>query len=210
MSAQAKRALWLRPEEYLMMERQAEYRSEYFDGDTFAMAGASRRHNVIVSNIVRILGNQLLDRRCNVYASDMRVKIEKIRKYTYPDVVVACDDERFEDDMRDSLLNPIVIFEVLSDSTEAYDQGEKFTHYQAIDSLVEYILVSQSPYSVEQFVKQNTRIWTYYKFDQENDVLPLQAIHCEIILEDMYKKVLQKNRTHVPPKRATPKLQTKR
>jgi Uma2 family endonuclease len=116
----------LTPAEYLALERKALYKSEYFAGEMFAMAGASRRHNLIVANIIRVLGNQLLERDCNVYPSDMRVKISKIEKYTYPDVVVACGKEVFEDEENDTLLTPVVIIEVLSESTEAYDRDKKF------------------------------------------------------------------------------------
>lgn len=140
----------LTPAEYLALERQAEVRSEYFQGEAFAMAGGSQRHNLIVANLLRLLGNQLVSRDCNVYPSDMRVKIEALGKYTYPDVAVACGENRFEDEHRDVLLNPVVLFEVLSQSTEAYDRGKKFEHDQALDSLREYLLVSQDACRVEQ------------------------------------------------------------
>jgi Uma2 family endonuclease len=122
----------------------------------------------------------------------MRVKIEKIGKYTYPDIVVACEEEQFEDEENDSLLNPVVIIEVLSKSTEAYDRGKKFEHYQSLDSLMEYILVSQTPYRVEQYIRQqNKRIWTYTDFHGENDIVTLNAIHCRLVLKDIYTKVNQ-------------------
>jgi Uma2 family endonuclease len=100
----------LTAEEYLVLERQAETKNEYFGGEVFAMAGASRLHNLIVANIIRVLGNQLLEGPCNVYPSDMRVKMSKLNKYTYPDVVIACDEELFEDAQGDTLLNPIIIY----------------------------------------------------------------------------------------------------
>jgi Uma2 family endonuclease len=117
----------LTPEEYLAIERRSEFKSEYFAGETFAMAGGSKRHNLVAGNINRILGTQLLERDCNVYNSDMRVKIASVGKYTYPDASVACADEQFEDEDEDTLLNPIVIIEVLSKSTEAYDRGKKWS-----------------------------------------------------------------------------------
>lgn len=119
----------LTPDEYLAIERQAKLKSEYFDGEMYAMAGASREHNIIVANLIRLLGNQLVEKPCTVYPSDMRVKVTEMGKYTYPDVVVACEEELFEDDHNDILLNPILIIEVLSDNTEAYDRGKKFKHY---------------------------------------------------------------------------------
>ena len=106
---------WLSPEEYLTIERQAACKSEYVAGEMFAMAGASRRHNLIVANIIRFLGNQLLESSCNVYPSDLRLKIRQTGRYTYPDVVVTCAEEQFEDEHRDTLLNPVVIIEVLSE-----------------------------------------------------------------------------------------------
>jgi Uma2 family endonuclease len=118
----------LTAEQYLSQERQSETKSEYFDGEIFAMAGASREHNQISANLIRVLGNELLEKPCSVYSSDIKVRIEKARKYTYPDLVVACQTECFEDEHRDVLLNPVVIVEILSDSTEAYDRGRKFLH----------------------------------------------------------------------------------
>ncbi|HEX7956720.1 MAG TPA: Uma2 family endonuclease, partial [Pyrinomonadaceae bacterium] len=122
----SRRKTLLTPDEYLAVERGSEVKSEYLAGEVFAMVGASRRHNLIASNIIRVLGNQLLERPCNVYPSDMRVKVGAIGKYTYPDVTVACAEEMFDDAEQDTLLNPLVIVEVLSESTEAYDRGKKF------------------------------------------------------------------------------------
>src|ERR671912_1585699 len=112
----------LTPEEYLELERKSEIKHAYFDGEMFAMVGASRRRNLIAANVIRLLGNQLLDSPCNVYPSDMRVKVVATGKYTYPDVVVACEEELFDDEEKDTLLNPVVIVEILSQSTEAYDR----------------------------------------------------------------------------------------
>ena len=119
----------LTEEEYLAAERQAEFRSEYFAGEMFAMTGATRQHNRIVTNLVARLDEQLREGPCNVYANDLRVKVESTGLYTYPDVIVTCGQEKFADDVFDILLNPLVIIEVLSDSTEAYDRGKKFEHY---------------------------------------------------------------------------------
>jgi Uma2 family endonuclease len=181
---------FLTAEAYLVLERQAECKSEYVAGETFTMAGASRRHNLIVANMIRVLGNQLLEQNCNVYPSDMRVKIPQIEKYTYPDVVVACGDEAFEDDENDTLLNPVVIIEVLSESTEAYDRGKKFEHYQHIESLVEYVLIAQEPYRMEQYVRQDNRTWTYRVYDHAEDIVQLHAINCALALQDVYIKVV--------------------
>jgi Uma2 family endonuclease len=179
----------LTPGEYLAAERKAETRSEYFAGEVFAMVGASKRHNLIAANIIRVLGNQLLDRPCNVYPSDMRVKVSATGKYTYPDVVVACEPELFDDAENDTLLNPVVIIEVLSASTEAYDRGKKFEQYQQIASLTEYILVAQEPYRIEQYMRQSDKEWRYSEYHEAEDVIKLSVIGCEIALKDAYAKV---------------------
>lgn len=177
------------PEKYLAIERNADYKSEYFNGEMFAMAGASKEHNLIVANIIRVLGNQLLESDCNVYPSDMRIKVESVSKYTYADVTVGCGDEQFEDEESDTLLTPVVIIEVLSDSTEAYDRGKKFKYYQTIPSLKEYILVSQTPYRLEHYIRQNKRIWTYADYHEPDDIVQLETIKCELKLGDVYVKV---------------------
>jgi Uma2 family endonuclease len=184
------RKILLSPEEYLAVERRSEGKSEYLAGEVFAMVGASKRHNLITANLIRILGNQLLDRPCNVYPSDMRVKVSPLGKYTYPDVVVACEEEEFDDEERDTLLNPVVVIEVLSESTEAYDRGRKFEHYQYIESLTEYLLVSQEPYRVEQYVRQGGQEWKYYEYHSAEDVLLISVIGCELALKDVYVKVV--------------------
>src|SRR5206468_6291774 len=118
--------------------------SEYINGQIYAMSGASREHNLIVVNLIRELSSQLRGRPCEVYASDMRVKVRPTGMYTYPDVVAVCGEPRFEDEQVDTLVNPAVIVEVLSPSTEAYDRGQKFAHYRKLESLTEYVLVAQN------------------------------------------------------------------
>src|SRR5262245_26620705 len=129
-------------EEYLEFERASEEKHEFFDGEVFAMAGARRRHNQIVINIGGELRQALRERTCEVYASDMRVRIPETNRYVYPDVTIACGEPRFEDAKEDTLVNPTIVFEVLSDSTEAYDRGDKFALYQTIPSLAEVVLVA--------------------------------------------------------------------
>ena len=136
MAAQPQHKPYVSPQEYLVIEREATYKSEYFNGEMFAMAGASRRwHNLLVTNIVGEIRQQLKGRQCNIYANDMRVRIPSTGLYTYPDVIVVCGEEQFEDDELDTLLNPTLIIEVLSKSTAGYDKGEKFAHYRQLDSL---------------------------------------------------------------------------
>lgn len=180
------------PEEYLEMERAAEVRHEYLDGEIFEMAGANRRHNILSSNIMRLLGNQLLERECSVYSSDMRVKISPTGDYTYPDVVAACGEEIFEDETEDNLLNPMLIVEVLSKSTEAYDRGAKFEAYQTIESFREYVLVTQEPFRVEQFVRKEENVWTYFEFRRPDEIVKLNSIDCEMSLRDIYHKIQPK------------------
>ena len=177
------------PEEYLVAERCSEIKNEYFDGEIFAMAGASRKHNIILTNVVRVLGNTLLDRPCNIYSSDMKVKIEKLMKYSYPDIIISCEEEQFEDANEDILLTPWVILEILSDSTEAYDRGVKFAHYQWIPSLKEYVLISQHFCRVERFFRQNDNTWIYSEFHDLNNTISIQTIHCELSLQDIYGKI---------------------
>jgi len=181
--------LKLTPQEYLLQERRADTKSEYLNGEIFAMAGASREHNQISSNIVRLLGNQLLASNCSVYANDMKVRIARINNYTYPDVLVSCDPEEFEDEKQDILLNPLVIIEILSDSTEAYDRGNKFFHDQFINSLVEYILISQNTVHIEIFHRQNDNSWLYSAFHHQDDIVVVKSIECTLSLKDIYRRV---------------------
>jgi len=180
------------PEEYLELERRAETRHEYSDGEIFEMAGGNKRHNGISANLVRLLGNQLLEQDCVVYGSDMRVQIASTGKYTYPDVVAVCGEEIFEDETEDTLLNPMLIVEVLSKSTEAYDRGAKFEYYQTIESFREYILITQEPFRVEQFVRKEKNVWTYFEFRRPDDKVKLNSIDCELLLRDIYHKIEQK------------------
>ena len=128
----------LTPEEYLEKERRAEYKSEYLAGEVFAMVGASYRHGLIVANLLRELGIQLKEKPCDVFAGDLRVRITLTGLYTYPDIVVICEPVQFADDRKDTVLNPVILIEVLSDSTKDYDRGQKFQHYRTLPSLKEY------------------------------------------------------------------------
>jgi len=180
----------LTEKEYLAIERRAEFRSEFHGGEMFAMAGASRRHNRIVTNLVTALDNQLRERPCNVYSNDMRVKIPNTGLFTYPDVVVTCGDESFVDDEQDTLLNPLVIIEVLSASTEACDRGKKFEHYQNIDSLSTYVLVAQDAPRIERYVRHDGgRTWIYTDAHEGDAMFKIEVIGCDLKLEELYAKV---------------------
>ncbi len=178
----------LTPDEYLAIERQAEQRSEFYAGEMFLLAGASRRHNRISTNITSQLDRQLGARDCDVYASDLRVLVDPTGLYTYPDITVTCGPERFVDDHNDVLLNPLILVEILSASTEAYDRGRKFQHYQQIESLVEYVLVAQDALRVEHYRKQDTG-WLYRDIRGAEGVLELPAIGCRVRLSDIYRRV---------------------
>jgi Uma2 family endonuclease len=177
------------PEEYLALERKAEYKSEYFAGEIFAMSGASERHNLIAGNVFATLHAQLRNRPCRVYMSDIRVKVSPTGLYTYPDVVVLCGEPRFDDEHKDTLLNPIVIIEVLSPSTEACDRGEKFTHYRKLASVAEYVLISQEKPHVEHFVRQPDNQWLLSEASDPHDTVQLPSINCALALSDVYEKV---------------------
>ena len=201
MAARAAQAR-LTPEEYIAFERKAPpdseiSRYEYLNGELIAMSGASREHNLITNNISGELRSLLKGSGCETYASDMRVSAPVTSSYFYPDVVVVCEDPRFEDDVFDILLNPIILVEVLSPSTEAYDRGEKFSHYRHLASLQEYVLVSQDKVLVERYRRPQKREtapvtakdWIFTAFQALRDILPLTAIQCELPLQEIYERV---------------------
>ena len=176
------------PEEYLVSERKATLKSEYINGEILAMSGASNAHNLITLDIGTELNIQLRERECLVYTNDMRVRTSPMGSYFYPDVVVVCGEPQFEDNVFDTLLNPTLVIEVLSPSTEVYDKGEKFRHYQELTSLREYVLVSQDRVRVEQYRLLKTQ-WVQTEFRALEDVLPLVSIGCELPLQDIYRRV---------------------
>ncbi len=175
-------------EQYLALERSATYKSEYLNGQVLAMAGASLEHNTITANFVRVIGNRFTGRPCQVFSSDMRVKVITTRLYSYPDVVAVCGEMQFDDVQRDTLTNPSVIVEVLSSSTEAYDRGEKFAHYRRLSSLTEYVLVAQDRVRVERYLRQPDG-WVLTEMSDLDSRLTLTSIDCDISLRDLYDKV---------------------
>jgi Uma2 family endonuclease len=179
---------YLSPEEYLAIERSAEYKSEYVDGVMYTMAGGSERHNLIAANIIISIGVQLRNRPCRVYPSDLKVRVPNSKRFFYPDVSVVCGETKFADDEQDVILNPILIVEVLSESTAAYDRGKKFLSYQQIDSLQEYLLISQDEAIVEHYVRQNNDTWLYTKAISLEETIILPSIECEVALKDIYDK----------------------
>ena len=177
------------PEEYLALERKADYRSEYLHGEIFAMTGASRKHNLITGNIAGELREHLKGKPCEVYASEMRVKVAASGLYTYPDVVVVCGEPELEDDYLDTLLNPTVLFEVLSKTTERYDRIAKSGYCRALESLAEHLLVAQDEISVEQYVKQVDGHWALTETRSIEGTIELNSIGCSLSLKEIYDKV---------------------
>lgn len=187
MSAVAKRT-WT-PAEYLAMERASEEKHEYLDGEIHLMSGASRNHNVVMANTLASLHAQLRQRPCVVFPSDMRVKVSETWTYTYPDISVVCDPPELEDTFLDTLLNPTLIIEVLSPSTESYDRGRKFQHYRALPSLREYLLISQDEARIEHYVRQANDEWLLSDAVGLDATLDLNSIGCYLALADVYEKV---------------------
>lgn len=179
----------LTPEEYLAIERQAEYKSEYVNGEVFAMAGGSKRHNLITVNVSSSLHAQLRKRDCVVFSSDQRIKVSATGLYTYPDVSVVCGETQYDDSRQDTLLNPVVLIEVLSKSTEGYDRNEKFAHYRKLESLTQYVLVAQSRVHVESYLRQTSDAWLLTETDQIDQFIEIPALNCTLALADIYEKV---------------------
>lgn len=174
--------------EYLRRERAASTKSEFRDGRMIAMAGASRAHNRIVANLLRILGNGLLNSPCDLYAQDMKTQTAPGR-FAYPDVVVVCGEPEFLDDETDVVTNPTVIVEVLSPSTEGYDRGDKFLDYQLRESLREYVLIAQDRVRIERFVRQDGGLWLYERIDDPAATLALSSVNCSFPVGDIYYRV---------------------
>jgi Uma2 family endonuclease len=187
MSRQVK--TYVTPEEYLAIERAAEYKNEYVDGEIFAMTGASRKHNLICLNVSAELREQLKGKPCEVYPGKMRVKAPAARSYVYPDVVVVCGEPQFEDDYLDTLLNPTVVVEVLSKSTESYNRLAKSAYYRTIASLTEYLLVAQDEYRVEQYVKQADQRWLLADVVSLENEIELRSLDCSLPLRAIYERV---------------------
>lgn len=181
--------LLLTPAEYLALERQGERKHEYAAGERIAMVGASFRHNLIQTSVVASLYSQLGNRPCAVLPSDMRVKIEPLGIYTYPDITVVCGEPQLEDDERDTLLNPTVIVEILSPSTERYDRGRKFQRYRLIPSFREYVLIAQDAYTIDHYIRQADNTWNLSTSDRLDDTIALPSIGCTLALADVYEKV---------------------
>lgn len=180
---------YLTSEQYLEIERKAEFKSEYYDGEMFAMAGASEAHNLVAGNLCAEIHQQLRSRPCRAYSADMRARVKTTGLYTYPDIVVVCGQPQFLGDRRDTLLNPTLIVEVLSPSTEAFDRGRKFEHYRTLESLQTYLLVSSERIGVELFTRQPEGGWLLTAASRMEDTIELPATDCRLSLAAIYEKV---------------------
>ena len=178
----------LTPEEYLAWERKQPFKNEYHNGQVVAMSGASRAHNLITMNTANQFYTQLVTQGCEIYPGDMRVRVPQPTSYFYPDIVVVCGEPRFEDDTFDTLLNPVLIVEVLSPSTAAFDRGGKFEYYQQLDSLQEYILISQNRVHVERYLCRDTQ-WILTEFRKTDEVIHLLSNRCKLSVRDIYTLV---------------------
>ncbi len=183
----------LTPEEYLVRERLAETKSEYYQGEVFARAAASEKHNVIVTNLVFSLAGSVRQRDCRVYSSDMRLLVSNTGLYTYPDVMVVCGKPVLAEQQGDVLTNPLLIVEVLSESTKDYDRGGKFHQYMRIPSLQEYLTVSQTERLIDQSIRQADNSWLIRKLAPANGNVPLHSLGIELDFADVYDKVAFEN-----------------
>ncbi len=179
----------LTAEEYLEFERGSEIKHEFYNGRIYAMAGAKRRHNLIALNIGSEIRTHLKGRNCEAYPSDMRIYIPRFGLYTYPDVSVVCGKPEFQDAVLDTLLNPVLLIEILSDSTESYDRGKKFQHYRSIESLQEYVLVSQNEARIEKYIRQGDGFWVLSEAVGVVSSIMFESIDCPISLAEVYDKI---------------------
>ena len=177
------------PEEFLEFERAADEKHEYRDGLIVAMSGARRNHNLIALNVGSGLHGALKNKDCETYMSEMRVFVPSVRLYTYPDIVVVCGEPKFVDDEFDTLTNPLLLIEILSESTENYDRGQKFKFYRSIESLREYVLISQKSPAIEKYVKHGDGFWMLSEASGLDSRITLEAIDCHLSLADVYDKV---------------------
>ncbi|HXD85775.1 MAG TPA: Uma2 family endonuclease [Urbifossiella sp.] len=175
--------------EYLALERAAEYKSEFYDGEIFAMAGASLPYNRVKENLAGEIGSRLKGTRCQSLSSDMRVKIPKARAYCYPDIVIVCGEPKLEDKTHDTLLNPAVIIEVLSPSTKAFDYSGKFRRYQKLESLKEYVLVAQDECHCDRYQRRPNKTWLLKTFDEIDEDFTLTSVPLRIPMADIYRGI---------------------
>ncbi len=176
-------------EEYLEIDRKGEVKSEYYDGEMYQMAGASLEHNTIVGNVISEFHSQLKNHSAIVLPGNMRLRIPETRRYAYPDVTVVCSKPEFDTKEKDVLLNPTILVEVLSDSTEARDRGEKASSYRRIASLQEYIFINQDKAKVETYSRKADGTWVLSEVSGLNGVVKIASLKCQIAMAEIYDKV---------------------
>jgi len=176
-------------EEYLNLEDRAKFKSEYYQGEIFSMAGASLNHNQIVVNLCIACGNQLKNIAYRVFANDVKVWIPQANAYTYPDLLLLAEPPQFVEKRNDTVTNPLIIIEVLSDTTKDFDRSGKFELYRTLPSLQEYILVHQDKIQLEQFIKQSEKQWLMREYTAEEISLEFANVPVQVSLADIYAKV---------------------
>lgn len=181
---------FLTPEAYLETERKAEYKSEYSNGEMFAMAGVNRRHDAIAVQLQFLLSQHLRRKKCRVNSSSMRILVNPAGLYTYPDLSVVCEEPRYTDSLVDTLVNPALVVEILSPSTEAYDRGKNAKLYRAMPSLVEYLLIAQDSYDVELYRRQADGTWPVIEAGGLDSSIDLTTIGYTLHLRELYEPLL--------------------
>ncbi len=177
-------------EEYLAIEEQADYKSEFYNGEIFAMSGGSHNHSVICVNLTRRIAEAIDDKNCTGFESNMKLNIPQADSFVYPDIMVVCGKVGFFGDRTDIITNPILIAEVLSPGTQVFDRGKKFEYYRSVPSVKEYLLVSQEKPMVEAFFRQDAKTWLYSVAEGLEETVCLRSIEYELALRDIYRKVL--------------------
>ena len=177
------------PESYLEFERASETTHEFYRGEIFDMSGASFRHTVIAVNTTRELSSQLREKPCTVHSNDLRLQVRAAGLFTYPDIVVICGEPRFLDKRNDTVTNPTLIIEVLSKSTASYDRGKKFQHYRTLETLQEYVLISQDSATIKRFTRQAGGDWLLSAASGLDASIERVSVGCTLALADVYEKV---------------------
>lgn len=188
MSTQAK-TLYT-PVEYLELERKAEYKSEYCNGEIFAMSGVSRNHDAIAMQLYMLVAQHLRGRKCRAHSADMRVLVAHSGLYTYPDLSATCEEAQYADSEVDTLLNPSLVVEIISPSTEGYDRGKKARLYRDMPSLKELLLIAQDGYEVELHRRQSDGAWKIANAVGMDASIELTSIGCTLHLRELYENVL--------------------
>ena len=185
----APKAPLLTYEEYLTQEDQNDFRSEFYDGEVFAMAGGTEEHSRIISNVIREVGNGILDQDCSVFEANLKIRIEEANSTVYPDAMVVCDPIDYDQERRDVIRNPSIVFEVLSKGTAAYDRGGKFHKYQRLSSLQEYILIEQKEARIDVFHRNAKGIWTFNTYAGLESQVRLESLGLELSMKMIYHRV---------------------